>query len=493
MIQSGTGNAGDIDVTSIHYDSRTVKEGGLFVAVKGLAADGHDYIMNAVSKGAVAVIVQKEITGLSVPALVVTDSRKALALLSARFFGNPSERLHVTGVTGTNGKTSITYLIESIFNEAGYITGVIGTINFRYGDTVIPNPMTTPDSLELQTIMGEMEKAGVTHVIMEVSSHAVDLDRIYGMSFDTAVFTNLTQDHLDYHESMDAYFDCKKRLFTEYLAKTAPHKKATAVINIFDPNGLKLADHVQVPILKTGTPDSDIRLEDGQLDIKGTRGTLVTPKGRITISSSAIGRHNLENILNAAGAALAANAPLDAVRKGIEHFRVPGRLERIDNTKGFDVFVDYAHTPDGLKNVLETVRPLTPGRVITVFGCGGDRDKGKRPKMGKISETYSDLTIVTLDNPRTEDPESIIRHILDGMDSTFIENQASVLDFNKGVTVHTVEPDRKTAIRLAIRSARPGDCVLIAGKGHETYQIFKTKTIDFDDRTEARKVLEAHE
>jgi len=486
-------NAGspDPDILSVHYDSRTVQPGGLFVAVKGLASDGHRFIQDAVKRGATAVVAEKgsSFDKPEVPLILVNDSRKALALVGAEFYGQPSLKIHLIGLTGTNGKTSTTYLIESIFTKAGLKTGVIGTINYRYGGNVFPNPMTTPESLDLQRILFDMVKAGVTHVVMEVSSHAIDLHRIMGLSFDTAVFTNLSQDHLDYHQTMDEYWTCKKRLFTEYLANTLPPKKPQAVINITDKEGVELTSLVSVPTFTTGTNTADIRLENARLDIRGIEGELVTPMGRAAVSSTGIGQHNLENILCAAGAAVAAGISTENIAAGLSDFNVPGRLERVPNTKGFHVFVDYAHTPDGLLNVLTTLRPLTKGRVITVFGCGGDRDNGKRPKMGGIAEQYSDLVIVTSDNPRTEDPAIIISHILEGLKGNRLDPDTLTIE-SKG---YAVEADRRSAIVLAIKNARANDTVLIAGKGHETYQILNTGTIDFDDRIEAKKALNDHE
>lgn len=481
----------DPDILSVHYDSRSVQPGGLFVAVKGLASDGHRYIQDAVKRGAAAVVAEKgsSFDKPEIPLILVNDSRKALALAGAQFYGQPSGQIHLIGLTGTNGKTSTTYLIESIFTKAGLHTGVIGTINYRYGGKVFPNPMTTPESLDLQRILFDMVEAGVTHVVMEVSSHAIDLHRIMGLSFDTAVFTNLSQDHLDYHQTMDEYWSCKKRLFTEYLANTAPPKKPKAVINITDKEGVELVSLVSVPTFTTGTDTADIRLENARLDIRGIEGELVTPMGRAAVLSTGIGQHNLENILCAAGAAVAAGVSIENIAAGLSDFNVPGRLERVPNTKGFHVFVDYAHTPDGLLNVLTTLRPLTEGRVITVFGCGGDRDNGKRPKMGGIAQQYSDLVIVTSDNPRTEDPAIIISHILEGLKGNRLDPDTLTIE-SKG---YAVEADRRSAIVLAIKNAQANDTVLIAGKGHETYQILNTGTIDFDDRIEAIKALEDHE
>lgn len=465
----------DPDIRAVHYDSRSVEPGGLFVAIKGLASDGHEFVTDAIARGAAAVVVEDEITGSSVPSYRVRDSRKALALLGDTFYGHPSKAMHITGITGTNGKTSITYLLEAIYKEAGLAAGVIGTINYRYAGKEYPNPMTTPESLDLQRILSDMKQAGITHVIMEVSSHAVSLDRIYAIAFNSGVFTNLSQDHLDYHGTMDRYFDCKKRFFTDFLANhDLRGRDVRAVINIAQDHGRDLMNDLTVPVYTTCADASDIRLSDAALNIDGIRGTLVCPEGSTSIISEAIGTHNVENILNAAGAALCAGVPLSAIPAGVRQFRVPGRLERVNKKQKFHVFVDYAHTPDGLLNVLRTLKPLTPGRLITVFGCGGDRDRTKRPKMGGIAEEWSDLCIVTSDNPRTEDPDGIIKDILQGMNAK----------------THLIESDRKTAINTAVSLAEAGDSILIAGKGHETYQILNTGTIDFDDRTEARKALE---
>jgi UDP-N-acetylmuramyl-tripeptide synthetase len=280
----------DPDITSVHYNSKDVKPGGLFVAVQGLKADGHRFIPDALSRGASAIVAEQDISGTDAPVIRVTNSRKALALVSACFYDHPSLGMHITGVTGTNGKTSITYFLESMFKEAGFIPGVIGTINCRYAGNVIDNPMTTPDSLDLQRLLADMKKAGVTHVVMEVSSHAVDLDRILGITFDTGVFTNLSQDHLDYHGTMEDYFACKKRFFTEYLSNSDSPKKQTSVINTADPEGCRLVGDIAGSVLTTGLPDADIRIENPQLDLKGIKGALVTPRGRIDIRSRVIGR-----------------------------------------------------------------------------------------------------------------------------------------------------------------------------------------------------------
>ncbi len=483
----------DPEITSIHYNSRDVKQGGLFVAIKGLTADGHDYIDAAVKKGATIVISEKESSNTDTATIIVNDSRKALAALSSEFYGNPSTGMHIIGITGTNGKTTTSYLIESILKNEGLTPGVIGTINYRYGGNAFPNPMTTPESLDLQRILHEMKNNGVSHVIMEISSHAIDLDRIYSCSVDTAVFTNLTQDHLDYHTTMGSYWECKRRLFTEHLPRSGKNKKLFAVINCGNKYGKELRESIDYNVISFGDSASNMNAEETVFTIDGINARIKTPKGNIDISTEAIGDHNLENILNATGAAIASNISLASIKKGIESFNVPGRLEKIENSKDISVFVDYAHTPDALENVLKTIVPLTKGSVICVFGCGGDRDSSKRTIMAGIAEKYSNLAIVTSDNPRTENPENIIRDVLGGITTEAFKKDSEAFRLENGIKTHIVESDRHKAIRYAILASQKGDSVLIAGKGHETYQITNTGTIDFDDREEAREAFRLYE
>jgi UDP-N-acetylmuramyl-tripeptide synthetase len=497
--------APDREISSIHYRAQDVAPAGMFVAMEGQSADGHDYIDQALQKGAAAIVVQKKpaqsiesegIAGTNEkhPVMIqVADTRIALADLSACFYQNPSRHLHLTGITGTNGKTTVAYLVESILLKAGFKVGVIGTINYRYGGNVYPNPMTTPESLDLQRIMAQMLSAGVTHVVMEASSHAMDLYRIKGCHFNVAVFTNLSQDHLDYHGDMQSYWSSKKRLFTEYLNHGSENDHATAVINCDDTRGKELADLLSIRVIKTGSaPECEIKAETSRFELVGTNGRLSIPRGSFDFKTPLVGTHNLENILSACGVAVALNIAPDTIKAGIEALAaIPGRLESIENSSGRFVYVDYAHTPDALENALSALKSIAAARIICVFGCGGDRDREKRPMMGEIAARLCDLAVVTSDNPRSEEPAAIIEQILAGIERA--KGQPYSADFlltgfdKKG---YVVEPDRRRAIELAIRVSRADDAVLIAGKGHETYQIIGNKTIDFDDRQEARKALD---
>jgi UDP-N-acetylmuramoyl-L-alanyl-D-glutamate--2,6-diaminopimelate ligase len=403
------------------------------------------------------------------------------------------------GVTGTNGKTTVTYLIESMLRAAGIEPGVIGTINYRYCGDAVPAHHTTPESLDLQELMDKMIRAGVKAVTMEVSSHALVQERVRGLDFDVGVFTNLSRDHLDYHRDMDDYFLAKSRLFTDYLKASAKRDKA-AVIYADDPRGREL-------IAKLGNEDLELWSygEGRQWDIHplnvvrnaaGLRGKIRAKTQTIEFASPLIGAANLQNIMAAAGVGLALGLGTEEVAQGIGQLRaVPGRLEKVANDLGVTILVDYAHTPDALEKVLGAVRPVTPGKLITVFGCGGDRDRGKRPLMGEIAARLSDIVIVTSDNPRTEDPLAIVNEVEAGVRKTglkkFRVSKRETLDSGPETERgYCVEADRRAAIGIALRSASPGDSVLIAGKGHEDYQILGTKKIHFDDREAAREELE---
>jgi UDP-N-acetylmuramoyl-L-alanyl-D-glutamate--2,6-diaminopimelate ligase len=481
----------DPEIRSIHYRSQDVMPGGLFVAITGHAADGHDYIDDAIARGAVAVVSQKDLN-VKTTNIRVADTRQALADMAACFFDNPSERLKVIGITGTNGKTTTAYLIESILQHAGFETGVIGTINYRYSGQTFDNPITTPESLDLQRILAEMLRTGVSHVVMEASSHAIDLYRIRNCWFDIAVFINLSQDHLDFHGDMESYWASKKRLFTEYLIEGPKSGHAVAVINCDSKNGSELADVLKVPVVKTGSrPGDTVYASNTQCGRNGIAGEISTPGGQFHFESRLVGKHNLENILCAAGVAHALNLPAGALRSGIEAVSViPGRLEQIENNAGRFVYVDYAHTPDALENVIKALSAVMQRRIICVFGCGGDRDREKRPLMGEIVTRLCDLAVVTSDNPRTEDPGAIIAQILEGARKAN-NREYSAADLENGFKDkgYVVEADRRRAIHMGIRVSAAGDTVLIAGKGHETYQILGTSSIDFDDREEARKAL----
>ncbi len=493
VVEDFTGKKGQM-IESIHYDSRSVEPSGLFVAIEGLHLDGHDYISDAIMRGAVAIVTEKATAvpeGVSV--VKVQNARQSLAALSSTFYRDPSRELLVIGITGTNGKTTTAYLIEAILNAAGHSVGVIGTINYRFGGQTFPNPVTTPESLDLMRILRQMADSGVTHVVLEVSSHALDLDRVAFCKFDIGVFTNLSRDHLDYHGDMETYWQCKRKLCVDCLGLGSKQMQPAAVVNWDDPRGKELSSEVCVRCLRVGgSKECQIRSEDVQVAIKGTSGRLQTPEGHFDFRSHLVGRHNVYNILSATGVASAMGIPLPIIREGIESLRgVPGRLEPVANDSGLSVFVDYAHTPDALENVLATLKGLTSGRLITIFGCGGDRDRAKRPMMGAASGRLSDLSVLTSDNPRTEVPEQILSQIEAGTaDEQGYRFEPDELTKGFDRPGYTVEPDRKRAIALGIIAARRGDTVLVAGKGHETYQIIGGKTIPFDDCVEASKVLE---
>ncbi len=484
-------NTTDPEITSVHYRAQDVQPGGLFVAIAGHAADGHDFIDAAAKKGAAAVVSQKELKS-NIPYIQVADTRQALADIAARFYGQPSKHMTVIGITGTNGKTTTAYLVESILQQAGYEVGVIGTINYRYGGKIFDNPITTPESLDLQRILADMLQAGVTHVVMEASSHAIDLYRIRSCWFDVAVFVNLSQDHLDFHGNMASYWASKKRLFTEYLMTGPKKDRALAVINCNGPEGKELADSLQIPVIKTGSePKNTVRVASAQCDLNGIAGAIVTPGGKFDFDSPLVGEHNLENILCAVGVGSALDLATRDLKSGIDAVAsIPGRLERIDNDTQRYVYVDYAHTPDALENVIQALRAVTADRIICIFGCGGDRDREKRPLMGEIAARLCDLAVVTSDNPRTEEPMAIINQILGGT-RKIRRRQYSPAELKNGFDEkgYVVEADRKRAIQLGISVSQTGDTVLIAGKGHETYQILGASRIAFDDREEARKAL----
>lgn len=468
-----------LKITGMTHDSRKVRPGDLFVALKGHKQDGHDKAMEAVRAGAAAVVAER-VLGLTVPVAVVSSTQKVLSTLAARFYRFPSRDMTIVGVTGTNGKTTITYMLESIFSAAGLSSGVMGTVNYRWKNTVEKAPNTTPLALELQQMLYRMKSEGVTHVAMEVSSHSLVLDRVDDVSFSTAVFTNLTRDHLDFHKTMEDYFFAKALLFDILASSVGGAKNKCAIINRDDAWADKFLSRVKTQSMTYGLKSiSPLSAVDLKLNATGTSFSLIGAKGRFPFRLNTVGTHNIYNALAAAGAALSLGIPMEKIQKGLEGLAgIPGRLERVTGPKPmpFQVFVDYAHTDDALRNVLDTLRPLTARRLITVFGCGGDRDRTKRPLMGAMATKKSDHVVVTSDNPRTEDPSSITADIEEGIRGA-------------GNTNYEVVLDRAEAIRKALLSAREGDVVLIAGKGHETYQIFKDRTIDFDDREAARAIM----
>lgn len=469
----------DIAIAGLTQNSRQVLSGYLFVAIRGEKTDGHLYIDDAVRAGAAAVVCEEaDFPVHGAAKIVVPDSRVALARLADAFYGHPSRALGVIGVTGTNGKTTVTYLVRAALHRAGIEAGLIGTIEYRVDGRTIPADRTTPDPVLINSLLAEMVARGCGAAVMEVSSHAIDQKRVEAIDFDVAVFTNLTQDHLDYHGDLDSYLDVKARLFSSLVEHEGDAWPKRAVVNADDPGSSRIIQAAGVPVITYGLErTADVSAGNVQLDSRGCRFVARTLHGEVPVAMRLIGRHNVSNALATLAVGVAFDLNLDAVVAGIgDTTCVPGRLEFIDNDRAITVVVDYAHTDDALRNVLTSLREITAGRLITVFGCGGDRDPGKRPKMGAVVNELADVAVVTSDNPRSEDPEAIIAQIL----SAFGDGDSPV-----------VEVDRRVAIERAIALARPGDTVLIAGKGHETYQQFRNQTIVFDDREVAREILAA--
>jgi UDP-N-acetylmuramoyl-L-alanyl-D-glutamate--2,6-diaminopimelate ligase len=471
----------DISVRNIRYDSRRVGPGDLFVALRGTVQNGHRFIDEAIAAGAPVVVVDDDAARpdtffmhSGVLKVLVPDARVALAGLSANFYGRPADRLQLVGITGTNGKTTTSHLIRAIFEAAGRPTGLVGTIEYRIRERVVPATHTTPESTELNALLAEMERAGCVAAVMEVSSHALALSRVEGLGFRAAVFTNLTQDHLDYHNSMEEYFRAKKKLFDPL------GPDAVAIVNADDPYGSRMIGETRAAALTYGfTPGCDVRATEVDMTVDGCRCTVTHPGGELTIRSSLTGRFNILNILASCATGLGLGISPPAIEAGIRSVEaVRGRFEKVMSPAGWTAIIDYAHTPDALENCLRTIRELAPAsdghRVITVFGCGGNRDRGKRPIMGRIASRWSDIAIVTSDNPRDEDPASIIDAIIVGMPP--------------GGEKY-VEVNRRTAIRSALTKARSGDVVLVAGKGHETYQIIGATRHHFDDREEVEAFI----
>ncbi|HPJ96272.1 MAG TPA: UDP-N-acetylmuramoyl-L-alanyl-D-glutamate--2,6-diaminopimelate ligase [Syntrophales bacterium] len=481
------------EVSSVCYHSRSCEENSLFVAVSGLNADGHDFIDDAIRRGARWVVHEKSFVSPGhITSLHVSDSRRALGITGRNFYSRPSSALRLIGVTGTNGKTTVTYLLESIIATAGFYPGVLGTINYRFRGKTLPAPNTTPESLEFQKILRQMVDDGVSHCISEVSSHALDLGRVDDCDFDIAVFTNLSQDHLDYHLSMERYYEAKRRFFHELLPKSNKHNPYGTIINGDDPWGKKLIAACGGAGLTFGIDgSSDIRVEQFNLSLEGIEARVRIPGQTLRITSPLIGRFNLYNILAAAGAAFAVGISPSAIERGVASMKgVPGRMEKVSQPDEPHVFVDYAHTDDALRKAIENLLGFGNSRIITVFGCGGDRDQGKRPLMGFVAATLSDVVIVTSDNPRSEEPLSIIGQIEKGIlhkDVTQI-TETELSSARKG-KAYCIIPDRREAIETAVMAANPDDIVLIAGKGHEDYQIIGKERLFFDDRIAARESL----
>jgi UDP-N-acetylmuramoyl-L-alanyl-D-glutamate--2,6-diaminopimelate ligase len=470
-------------VEGVQHDSRRVRPRDLFACIRGQRADGHGFIGQAVAAGAAAILVEREgpfPAAGSAPVVRAPNTRAALGPLAARAYGHPSRAVTLVGVTGTNGKTTTTYLVEGILAAAGVRTGVVGTIEYRCGATVFEADRTTPEASDLQALLARMRGLGARAVVMEVSSHALALGRVEGCAFDVGVFTNLTQDHLDFHGTMEDYFAAKALLFRRLAegGKPAP----TAVVNADDPWARRLPIPPGVRRIAFGeAPGAEVGPEGMAWSLEGIRGRFRTPAGSIAIESALAGQHNVANLLAATGAALACGVAPEAVARGIAAMRaVPGRLEKVEVGQPFGVVVDYAHTPDALERALATARTLARGRVVAVFGCGGDRDRGKRPLMGAAAVRLADLVVITSDNPRSEPPEAILAEIAEGA--------KKVVD-SPGRYATIV--DRREAIEHALRLAEPSDLVLIAGKGHETTQTIGTRTIPFDDRAVSRELLRA--
>jgi UDP-N-acetylmuramoyl-L-alanyl-D-glutamate--2,6-diaminopimelate ligase len=475
----GTWEGDDVEVGGIAVDSRRVRPGDVFFALPGFRTDGRQHVADAVARGARAVITtgDLDVQPAGITVLRTEAPRGLLGRAAAHLAGDPSARLTLVGVTGTNGKTTTTYLLEAIWRAARLRAGVVGTIAYRFDGAARPASLTTPDPLELQALLAEMRAAGTTHVAMEVSSIALAQERVAGCRFDAAVFTNLTRDHLDFHGDLESYHAAKARLFLEYLP-TGGKPDPVAVVNVDDQAGAWLAARVGTRCVRVGRGASaDVRPLEVETGLGGTRGLLALGDLRLPFVCPLVGAAHLENVLTAAATAWALGVPPEAIARGLAAVEPPpGRLEQIAGP-GFTVAVDYAHSPDALARVLEVLRPLTRGRLITVFGCGGDRDRGKRPLMGAAAARLSDLVILTSDNPRTEDPLAILAEIEGGVRAA-------------GAGAYRVEPDRRAAIALAVGLARPGDLVLVAGKGHEDYQIVGTEKRHLDDREEVRRALE---
>ncbi|APC41117.1 UDP-N-acetylmuramoyl-L-alanyl-D-glutamate--2,6-diaminopimelate ligase [Clostridium estertheticum] len=458
----------DIDIKKIQYDSRKVKKGDVFFAIEGYNLDGHKYIQSAINNGAVAVVCQKDIEdGLDIVVIKVEDARRTLAISAANFYENPSRSMKMIGITGTNGKTTSAFMIKAILEQSGYKVGLIGTIANFIGKKKIHTERTTPESLELHELFKEMVDSNVDYCVMEVSSHSLSLDRVYGIEFCESIFTNLTQDHLDFHKTFENYFNAKLKLFK--LSKTS-------VINIDDEYGAKAYNSIKNSKLSFAlNHTADIMASNIKMHSRGSKFTLKYKESSFDIELNIPGNYNVYNALGCITVCLIQGIEITVIKKALQKVQVPGRCELVENNHnlGFEIILDYAHTPDGLENILETVREFTKGKLISVYGCGGDRDKTKRPIMGKIGTNLSDFSFITSDNPRTEDPLEIIKDVVLGIE----KNNFEIIE------------NRREAIKRAIESATTGDIIVIAGKGHEDYQILKDKTIHFDEREVISEIL----
>jgi UDP-N-acetylmuramoyl-L-alanyl-D-glutamate--2,6-diaminopimelate ligase len=460
----------DKDINSLSYNTSTVEQGSLFFCIEGLKTDGHVFAKKAVESGASALVISKDVdVKEDITKIKVKDTRAAMALISSNYYDNPSSKMDVIGITGTNGKTTSTFMIKSILDTYGNKTALLGTIYNIIGEKIEEAKRTTPESMDLQSMFNDMNNEGVKSCIMEVSSHSLDLKRVHGVKFKVGIFTNLTQDHLDFHETMEKYFDAKMKLFEDC---------ETAVINIDDEYGKKALDKLRnKKIITYGIEEeADIRAKNIIVTGEGTDFILCYQNTEIPVKLQLPGKFNVYNALGCVGASIAMGVGMDIIKKGLEGLeKVPGRSEKINSAKGFTIVIDYAHSPDGIINILKTAREYTTGKLIALFGCGGDRDKTKRPLMGRAAGELADFCIVTSDNPRTEDPMAIIKDTVPGVEGTNCP--------------YTVVEDRRSAIEYAIKEAKKGDVIVIAGKGHETYQVLKDRTIHFDEREIVKELL----
>ncbi len=459
----------DVEIERIEYDSRRVKPGAIFSCVVGTFRDGHDYAEGAYKNGAAALIVERELP-FPIPQIIAKNSRRAMAQLAAKLYGYPAKELRIIGVTGTNGKTTTTYMVKSVAEKCGLKVGLIGTIRNIIGDRVISTQRTTPESTELQEILRMMADERVDLVVMEVSSHSLDQERVYGLQFEVGGFTNLTQDHLDYHKTFDNYLAAKKKLF---------ERSAFAVVNADDPHSEKLLEGLDIPRMTYAVREpADIYANDIEICVRDVEFDMTTPVGSAHIAVPIPGLFNVFNAMLAAGICVRLGFPIEKIAEGLADVSgVTGRMESLDTTGfPFSVILDFAHTPDGIINLLTSVREFAKGRVMTVFGCGGDRDHAKRPIMGEAAGRYSDFCVVTSDNPRTEDPMSIIGNVLDGVNKTAVE--------------YVVIQNRREAIKYALTHARPDDVVVLAGKGHETYQEINNVKYPFDEKVVVAELLD---
>jgi UDP-N-acetylmuramoyl-L-alanyl-D-glutamate--2,6-diaminopimelate ligase len=462
----------EVDINDIVYDSRKVSPGCLFICITGFKQDGHKYLEDAIKKGALAAIIEKDVEVTGITLIKVADTRKSMPIIGSNFYRHPTETLKLIGITGTNGKTTTTYLIKSILDQAKKETSTIGTISIRIGKVEVPSSRTTPESIDLQQLFKEMLDKHMEYSVMEVSSHALDLGRVDNCSFRIGIFTNLTQDHLDYHKNFDNYRDAKKKLFYK-----TTH---TNIINIDDKHGRIIADEIKslkTELLTYGIDNNaDIMAKNIEIDVKGIKFTLVTPKYSIDIQNNTPGIFSVYNCMAAAAVGYAEGIDKEIIKVGLYNLdNVPGRSEVLNIDKPYAVIIDYAHSPDALENILNAVRQYTKGKIITVFGCGGDREIEKRPIMGAVAGRLSDYCVITSDNPRSEEPNSIIKQVEQGISSTNCD--------------YICIENRREAIKYALTIAKKDDVVLLAGKGHETYQELKNGTIDFDEREVIRELI----